>query len=76
MSSNLTDDQRSFYEDARERTKTEIDEFQSQIDAELAKVKERIADLQTGHKAARQMYDAACIMLGEPNELEAEESED
>ena len=76
MSSTLTDDQRSFYEDARSRTKTEIDEFQNQIDAELAKVKERIADLQTGHKAARQMYDAACIMLGEPNELEDKDSED
>ena len=76
MSSTLTDDQRSFYEDARSRTKTEIDEFQNQIDAELAKVKERIADLQIGHKAARQMYDAACVMLGEPNEIEDKESED
>lgn len=76
MSSNLTDDQRSFYEDARSRTFDEINEFQSQIDAELAKVKERIADLQVGHKAARQMYDAACLMLGEPNELEDEENED
>lgn len=76
MSSNLTDDQRSFYEDARTRTFDEIKEFQSQIDAELAKVKERIADLQNGHKAARQMYDAACLMLGEPNELEDEENEE
>ncbi len=76
MASTLTDDQRSFYQDARSRTKAEIDDFQSQIDAELAKVKERIADLQTGHKAARQMYDAACVMLGEPNELEEDEGED
>jgi len=76
MSSTLTDDQRSFYEDARQRTKSEIEEFQSKIDAELAKVKERIADLQNGHKAARQMYEAACLMLGEPNELEEEETED
>ena len=76
MSSTLTDDQRSFYEDARSRTKTEIDEFQNQIDAELATVKERIADLQIGPKAARQMYDAACVMLGEPNEIEDKESED
>ena len=76
MSSTLTDDQRSFYEDARQRTKSEIEEFQSKIDAELAKVKERIADLQNGHKAARQMYEAACLMLGEPNELEEEEAED
>ena len=76
MSSNLTDDQRSFYQDARERTKTEVEEFKSQIDAELAKVKEKIQGLQDGAKAARQMYDAACLMLGEPNELEVEDNED
>jgi len=76
MSSNLTDDQRSFYEDARERTKTEVEEFNRQIQVELDKVKERIQGLQDGAKAARQMYDAACLMLGEPNELEEEENED
>ena len=76
MSSTLTDDQRSFYEDARERTKSEIEDFQGRIDAELAKVKEKIADLQNGVKAARQMYEAACLMLGEPNEFDEEESED
>jgi len=76
MSSNLTDDQRSFYEDARERTKTEVEEFNRQIQVELDKVKERIQDLQDGAKAVRQMYDAACLMLGEPNELEEEENED
>mgnify|MGYP001815168233 CR=1 FL=1 len=76
MASNLTDDQRKFYEEARDRTKKEIDEFQTQIDAELAKVKERIQGLQTGVKAARQMYDAACQMLGVPNDLEEQEPED
>ena len=76
MSSNLTDDQRSFYEDARERTKTEVEEFNNQIKVELDKVKERIQGLQDGAKAARQMYDAACLMLGEPNELEEEDNED
>jgi hypothetical protein len=76
MSSNLTDEQRKFYEEARERTKKEIDEFQTQIDAELAKVKERIQGLQTGVKAARQMYDAACQMLGVPNDLEDQDTEE
>lgn len=76
MSSNLTDEQRAFYEDARERTKTEVEEFNNQIKVELDKVKERIQGLQDGAKAARQMYDAACLMLGEPNELEDEDSED
>ena len=76
MSSNLTDDQRNFYEDARERTKVEVEEFNNQIEAELSKVRERIQGLKQGAEAARQMYDAACLMLGEPNEFEEEDSED
>lgn len=76
MASNLTDDQREFYEEARQRTKAEVDEFQNQIDAELAKVRERIQGLKQGAEAARQMYDAACLMLGEPNELAEEVTED
>ncbi len=76
MSSNLTDEQRRFYEEARNRTKSECEDFNSQIEAELAKVRERIQGLKEGAEAARQMYDAACRMLGEPNELEDEESED
>ena len=32
-----------------------------------------LAQLQQGKKAARQMYDAACLRLGIPNDLEAEE---
>ena len=76
MTSNLTDEQRQFYEDARARTKAEVEEFESQIQVELDKVKERIQNLQDGAKAARQMYDAACLMLGEPNELEDSEGDD
>jgi hypothetical protein len=76
MTSNLTDEQRQFYEDARARTKAEVEEFESQIQVELDKVKERIQSLQDGAKAARQMYDAACLMLGEPNELEDSNGDD
>lgn len=76
MASNLTDEQRQFYEDARQRTRSEVEEFEGQIKVELDKVKERIQGLQDGAKAARQMYDAACLMLGEPNEFDDEESED
>ena len=76
MTSNLTDDQRQFYEDARQRTKSEVEEFNNQIEAELAKVRDRIQDLKQGAEAARQMYDAACLMLGEPNEHDEDENED
>lgn len=71
----LSDAQKKFYEDALKQTKGEIEEIESQIQEELAAVKLRIADLQSGQKAARQMYDAACLRLGIPNDLEDEGSQ-
>jgi hypothetical protein len=72
--SELTDAQRKFYEDAREQTKSEIEDLEGLIQVELGKVKEKISELQNAQKAARQMYDAACQRLGIPNELESDES--
>lgn len=66
----LTDDQRKFYENTLHVTKKEIEEFEGLIQDELAKVKERLADLQNAQKAARQMYAAACLRLNIPNDLE------
>ena len=43
------------------------------IQEELAKVKDRLAELQNAQKAARQMYAAACLRLGIPNDLEEAE---
>ena len=70
----LTDSQRTFYEEALKTTKQEIQDLENQIQEELARVKQKIADLQAGQKAARQMYDAACLRLGIPNDLEEENS--
>jgi len=72
--SGLTDAQKKFYEDALEQTRTEIQDLEGQIQVELGKVKEKIAELQNAQKAARQMYDAACQRLGIPNDLEGDES--
>lgn len=69
----LTDQQRQFYENTLSVTRQEIDELDNAIEAELAKVKDRLAELQAAKKAARQMYDAACLRLGIPNELDGEE---
>lgn len=69
----LNEDQRRFYENTLNVTRQEIDELDQQIEEELAKVKDRLAELQSGKKAARQMYDAACLRLGVPNELAEEE---
>ena len=72
----LTDQQRQFYENTLAVTKQEIADFDRQIEEELAKVKDRLAELQNDKKAARAMYDAACRRLGVPNELEEEEEGD
>ncbi|MEA2694939.1 MAG: hypothetical protein QOJ16_4326 [Acidobacteriota bacterium] len=69
----LTEQQRKFYENTLDVTKQEMEELDHQIEEELAKVKDRLAELQNAKKASRQMYDAACMRLGIPNDLEAEE---
>ena len=71
----LSDNQKKFYEDALNQTKGEIQELENQIQEELSAVKQKIADLQAAQKAARQMYDAACMRLGIPNDLEEESSQ-
>jgi ElaB/YqjD/DUF883 family membrane-anchored ribosome-binding protein len=73
----LTDEQTKVYKQTLEVTRTQIDELNEQIEEELAKVKERLADLQARKNAARQIYDGACRMLGIENDLgPAEDAED
>jgi len=69
----LTDQQRKFYETTLQVTRQEISDLKEQIDAELAKVKDRISELQNAINAAKQMYAAACARLGVPNDMEEEE---
>jgi ElaB/YqjD/DUF883 family membrane-anchored ribosome-binding protein len=72
----LSDEQARFYRQTMEMTQQQINDLNGQIEEELAKVKERLADLQTAKNAAKQIYDGACKMLGVENELEKnEESE-
>jgi hypothetical protein len=71
----LNEEQRKFYENTLKVTKKEISDLEAQIQEELAKVKERLAELQNAQKAARQMYAAACLRIGIQNDMEeAEES--
>ena len=65
----LSDEHRKFYEQSLEVTKKEVDELDQQIAAELAKVKDRLTELQKAKKATLQMYAAACARLGVPNDL-------
>lgn len=71
----LNEQQRKFYEETRKVTKQEIGELENQIQEELQRVKQRIAELQAAQRAARQMYDAACQRLGIPNDMEEPSAE-
>jgi ElaB/YqjD/DUF883 family membrane-anchored ribosome-binding protein len=69
----LSKEQEQFYQTTLEMTKRQIGELNSQIEDELAKVKERLAELQNAKNAAKQIYDGACKMLGVENDLEKED---
>jgi ElaB/YqjD/DUF883 family membrane-anchored ribosome-binding protein len=69
----LTDQQRKFYETTLQVTKQEISDLKDGIEEELSKVKDRIAELQNAINASKQMYSAACMRLGVPNDLDDDE---
>jgi ElaB/YqjD/DUF883 family membrane-anchored ribosome-binding protein len=69
----LTDQQRKFYETTLSVTKQEMSDLKDQIEEELAKVKDRIAELQNAINASKQMYAAACSRLGVANDMEDDE---
>jgi len=72
----ITDQQRKFYETTLQVTKQEISDLKDQIEEELAKVKDRIADLQNAINASKQMYAAACSRLGINNDMDDENGDE
>jgi hypothetical protein len=71
----LTKEQSQFYQQTLDMTRKQINDLNTQIEEELAKVKERLAELQNGKNAAKQIYDGACKILGVENDLEKEDEE-
>ena len=69
----LSKEQSTFYQQTLEMTRKQINDLNTQIEEELAKVKERLAELQNAKNAAKQIYDGACKILGVENDLEKEE---
>ncbi len=69
----LSHDQQQFYRQTLDMTKKQIGDLNAQIEEELAKVKERLAELQSAKNAAKQIYDGACKILGVENDIEKEE---
>jgi ElaB/YqjD/DUF883 family membrane-anchored ribosome-binding protein len=72
----LTDQQRKFYETTLQVTKQEVGDLKDQIEEELSKVKDKIAELQSAINASKQMYAAACARLGMHNDMEDDEGGD
>ena len=70
----LSKDQTELYERTLEMTRGQIADLNAQIEEELARVKERLAELQNAKNAAKQIYDGVCKILGVENDLEKEES--
>jgi hypothetical protein len=70
---NLKAEDKSFYEGTLKEAKKKIEIIDATIEEELARVKETINNLQEQKKAVRQIYDGACVILGEKNEFEEEE---
>ena len=71
----LSEQQRKFYETTLHTTRAEMEELDRLIEEELAKVRDRLAELRDAKRASRQMYEAACMRLGVPSDLAAEEAE-
>jgi hypothetical protein len=71
----LTEQQRKFYESTLQTTRAEMEELDRLIEEELAKVKDRLTELRDAKRASRQMYEAACMRLGVPSDLAADEAE-
>ena len=71
----LSKEQVQFWQTTLDMTRRQISDLNGQIEDELAKVKERLAELQNKKNAAKQIYDGACKMLGVENDLEKEEEE-
>ena len=68
----LSQEELEFYEKSREMSKKQLTDTDAAIEAELAEVRERISKLQDKRRISLQMHDAACTMLGVPNEFAVE----
>jgi len=60
----LTEQQKQKFEMARQMAKDEMEQLDREINAELARVKERLLELQQAKKAVKQIYDGACTRMG------------
>lgn len=65
----LTEEQEQHYRQTLEVAREQIEEMDTQIEEELGRAKDCLAELQSRKTAARQIYDGACRILGIENDL-------
>ncbi len=66
----LTEQQKHKFEVTRQMAKEELEALDREISAELAKVKDKLLELQQAKKAVKQIYDGACARMGIKSVLE------
>ncbi len=66
----LTEQQKQKYEVTRQMAKEELEALDKEISAELAKVKDKLLELQQAKRAVKQIYDGACARMGVKSVLE------
>ena len=66
----LTEPQKHKFEVTRQMAKEELEALDKEISTELAKVKDKLLELQQAKKAVKQIYDGACARMGIKSVLE------
>ena len=66
----LTDQQKQKFELTRQMAKEELEQLDREMNAELARAKERLLELQQAKKAVKQIYDGACARMGVKSVIE------
>lgn len=72
----MQEDRKQRFQELLNETREDINRIESNIERELAEVKERLAVLQNEKKAQLTIYSGYCQLLGVPNDMEAEEEDD
>jgi hypothetical protein len=68
----LNKEQEDLYKKTMEEVKHQLDAIDAQVEKELMKVRERLAELQESKKSLKMIYDGAAKLLG----LEVEQEEE
>ncbi len=60
----MTDEQKNRYEAIKKLVEEELDQLDRALTEEVARARQRIEELQKQKKAAKEIYDTVCALLG------------